>query len=79
MDIMIRNQSSQDNTIVLFKVGLFISGDRKFLDKDNLCIREKMNANGQKIYFVSDLQNSNEESWKEAAEGLARMIENERV
>lgn len=73
MDIMIRNESSENDTMVVFKVGLILSGNIEWKNKDNLLIREKVNAKDQKIFIASDKESKND--WKEAAEGLARMIE----
>ena len=72
-DVHIRNNSSLPTTIVLARLGLYLAG-QKLTEYDQISINKKMYADGSVAFIVTD-NNCNNEDWKLAAEGLARVIE----
>lgn len=76
-DIYIRNASKLPDSVAIMRVGLYISGQKVIAEQEAISIAEKRDKEGKAGYIVMDSERSSK-SWREAAEGLALMVESQR-
>lgn len=74
-DIHIRNNSSMTDAMAITRLGLLLAG-QEITKQDSMLIAKRMYADGSIAYIINDNDNYGKtKDWRQAAEGLARAIE----